>query len=116
MGNTKRKSLLSTYLTAVPFWAGAVTNFFAGAVCRLMITVFLIQNTNAVNIAVFSAATLFSALMLNSTSYLMCSTFIRKSGDSGRRVPASLAVAGFAAAFIIGIAAAPELVSLISRG
>ena len=117
MGNIKRKSLVSTYLGAVPFWAGVGTNFFAGAVCRLMMTVFLLEKMSAVNIMLCAAATIFSALMLNSTSYIMCRTFMhRNEKGSERKLPAPLAIAGFAISFVIGAAAAPELFLFVSHG
>ena len=116
MGNTKRKNLVSTYLTAVPLWAGVGTNFLAGAVCRLMITVFLLEKPSAVNVMLRAAATVFSALMLNITSYLMCSTFMhRNENGSERKIPVPLVLAGFAASFAIGAAAAPGLFMFVSH-
>ena len=108
MGNVKIKSLVSRYFASVPFWAGVCAEFIAGVICRLLPAAILTQRSSAADICLCAAAMLFTIAAVNCSAYVMCSAVFRR---KHRRYPQALSLAGIAAAFVIGLTAAPYLFS-----
>ncbi|MCR5121891.1 MAG: hypothetical protein K6B74_05665 [Ruminococcus sp.] len=119
MGKIKRNSLLSAYLANVPLNVSMVSNFFAGAVCRLILSVFISQTMNVLNVCLCAAAMLFCAAAINVTAYFMCMALSCRRRENPRAdVPSVmvLTICCAAVAFVLGAAAAPQMLSLLSHG
>jgi hypothetical protein len=114
MGKIKRNSLLSAYLANVPVNVSVCSNFFAGAVCRLILSAFLLQTINALNVCLCAAAILFCAAAINVTVYFMCMALSFRRRENTR--VHAVTVGCSALAFVIGAAIAPQMISLLLHG